>query len=223
MERTERAVVRLTEPHTEMTEAGAVDWPPLLAWLEQSVTEQVKRGQAGSGGAGAPINLEALALLQRIENGVRLMREALFLPIMRDLAGAIRETWDSARAFQSRGELEPLQWERITEAFPQWVTLIEQEWEDRARLMEITVPCPRCGTRWVSEETNGDMKRRSAIWIEFGEGRAPVAECRAADCEAIWAGWPEVAKLGYTLGANQDTRILEACGINIPGLLAQRE
>ena len=215
MQDTERAVVRLTEPHTEMTEAGAVEWPPLLLWLDGAVTEQVKRGQAGSGGSGSPIDLGALALLQRIEHGVKLMREALYLPAMRDLQGAVRETWDSAQAYQAKGELDPQQWERITEAFPEWVAAIEQEWDDRTRRMEITVPCPRCGTRWILEEDNGAEKRRSAVSVEYAEGRAPVAECRAADCEAMWVGWADVAKLGFTLGATQDAKVLAACGINV--------
>lgn len=40
-----RAAERLTENHTEHTEAGSAEWPPLIMWLEQSATEVVKRGE----------------------------------------------------------------------------------------------------------------------------------------------------------------------------------
>lgn len=215
MEATARAVVRLTEHHTELTEAGAVDWPPLLVWLNDAVTEQVKRGQAGSGGTGSPINTEALVILQRIETGMKQMRQALYLPPMRDLMQAVPDTWGRAQAFRHNGELEDQQWERICDAFPKWVADIEAEWDDRARMMEVTVPCPKCGERWVLEDDNGTEKRRSAIIVEYAEGRAPTAECRTAECGGFWVGWGDVARLGFTLGADQNLEILAACGIDL--------
>ncbi|MDI6024478.1 hypothetical protein QBL02_13100 [Leucobacter sp. UT-8R-CII-1-4] len=216
MESTERAVVRLTEAHTEMTEAGAVEWPPLLSWLDNAVTEQVKRGGAGSGGTGSPIDMNALALLQRIEHGVKQMREALYLGPQREIVTAIVDTWRNAKTYRARGELDDQQWERITEAFPAWVAEIEQEWDDRTRIMEVTVPCPSCGERWILEEdTAGGEKRQSAIIVEYAEGRAPTAECRAAECGGFWVGWADVARLGFTLGAEQNLEILQACGIDL--------
>ena len=219
MESTERAVVRLTEAHTEMTEAGAVEWPPLLSWLDNAVTEQVKRGGAGSGGTGSPIDMNALALLQRIELGVKLMREALYLAPIRDIHRAVVDTWEMAKTYRNRGELDDVQWDRITGAFPEWVAEVEQEWDDRTRRMEVTVPCPSCGERWILDaDPNDDKappKRRSAITIEYAEGRAPTAECRAAECGGFWVGWAEVARLGFTLGAQQNLEILKACGIDL--------
>lgn len=220
MEATERAIVRLTEHHTELTEGGTVEWPPLLVWLNGAVTEQVKRGQAGSGGTGSPIDMAALALLQRIEKGVRQMREVLYLPIAKPSTGMVRETWDIAQMFRSNGELDDDQWESITDAFPTWVTEIESEWDGRTRRMELTVPCPRCETRWILEPDNGEDKRRSAVWVEYSEGRAPVAECRVEGCGAMWVGWADVARLGYSVGAVQNAEVLAACGIDLRHLLA---
>lgn len=220
MESTERAVVRLTEHHTEMTEGGPVEWPPLLVWLDNAVTEQVKRGQAGSGGAGSPINMGALALLQRIEHGIKQMREALYMPSSRDVAESMREAWEAAKTYRQHGELEDTQWERICDAFPSWVNDIEAEWDDRTRRMELTVPCPRCETRWVMEDSNGEDKRRAAVWVEYAEGRAPIAECRVPECAAMWVGWADVATLGFSLGAQQDVEVLAACGIDLSRKLA---
>lgn len=224
MEATSRAVVRLTEHHTELTEAGAVDWPPLLVWLNDAVTEQVKRGQAGSGGTGSPINTEALVILQRIETGMKQMRQALYLPPMRDLMAAVPDTWGRAQSYRHNGELEDQQWERICDAFQKWVADIEAEWDDRTRRMEVTVPCPSCGERWILEADEDDKhsvgKRRSAIIVEWAEGRAPTAECRAADCGLFQVGWEAVARLGFTIGATQNLDILNACGINLGEAIA---
>ncbi|WP_053387012.1 DUF7341 domain-containing protein [Leucobacter japonicus] len=224
MESTERAVTRLTEPHTELTEAGPVEWPALIDWLNDAITEQVKRGQAGSGGTGSPIDMAALGLLQRIEKGVRQLREALYLPIMRDAKAALRDAWDAAKTQRATGDLDDdQQWERITDAIPGWVLEIEQEWDDRTRRMELTVPCPRCGERWLLEPVGdgvSEPKRRAAVWIEYADMRAPVAECRNPDCAAIWAGWDAIAQLGYTVGADQNAEVLAACGIDLRGLLA---
>lgn len=222
MEATDRAVIRLTEAHTEHEDGRAVEWPALIDWLDKAVTEQVKRGQAGSGGAGSPIDMGALDLLQRIEREVRLMREALYLPVIKDTKLAIRDAWDTARAYRRTGSLDDdQQWERISEAPLQWVELISQEWDDRTRMMEVTVPCPSCGERWILEDVNGEEKRRAAVVVEYAEGRAPAAECRAADCGGFWVGWADVARLGFTLGAQQNLEILKACGIDLGDTIAE--
>jgi len=224
MESTERAVVRLTEAHTEMTEAGAVEWPPLLSWLEQSVTEMVKRGGAGSGGAGIPIDFEALKLLERIKHETKELRGSLFLygklpPIIR----AVAELWATAKKDRKQRKVDDEQWSHIAGSIESWVEAIEGEQSQRPRKMELIVPCPRCGNRWIQEhhlvdgeevpDPNGE--RKAAVVIEFGDSRAPVAECRVAGCEAIWAGWKQIRMLGVTVGAEQNLAILEAAGIHL--------
>ena len=220
MEATERAIERLTQAHTEMTEAGPTEWPPLLVWLERSVTEMVKRGGAGSNGAGIPIDFEALHLLDNIKKQTALIREAVFLPkktgtLLEDIAGA----WKIVKMSRDRNELEDSQWLMICEEFETWVQQIEAEQATRPRKMELTVACPRCEQRWVMEARDPkypeQAERKAAVVIEFSEGRAPVAECRNAECLAMWAGWAQVATLGFTVGAKADLAVLEACGITI--------
>ena len=221
METIDYAVARLTEHHTVQTDAGPVEWPPLIMWLERSVTEVVKRGGAGSGGTGLPIDFEALRLLDRIKREAAWMREALYMPRREtDLTADIAQAWARTNELRNSGDVPDDQWERICEAFTDWVQAITAEQEARARMMELTVPCPHCGTRWILEDQDGEEKRRSAVWIEFGEGRAPVAECRATDCGTMWAGWREVAKLGVTVGVEQDLAVLAACGIDMTGVVS---
>lgn len=212
MEATERAIERLTQAHTEMTDAGPTEWPPLLVWLERSVTEMVKRGGAGSNGAGIPIDFEALRLLDEIKKQTAFIREVVYLPkrpgeLLSDVAAA----WEAVKRARGRSELEDGQWLMICEEFETWVMKIEAEQATRPRKMELTVSCPRCGERWVMD---GD-ERKAAVVIEFGEGRAPVAECRNAECGALWAGWESVARLGFTVGASADLAVLDACGITL--------
>lgn len=221
MESTERAVVRLTEPHTEHTDAGPVEWPPLLVWLEQSVTEVVKRGGAGSNGAGVPIDFEALHLLNRIRKACGQIREALFLTRKTgNLATDTAEAWTITKLARDRHEVDDAQWERICDEFEKWVQQITAEQDVRARKMELTVPCPRCGNRWVEEAVDAlhpelGSDRKPAVVIEYAEGRAPIAECRVAGCEAMWVGWAQVAQLGFIVQANMDLAVLDACGIDL--------
>lgn len=210
----ERAIVRLTERHTEMTEAGAVDWPPLLVWLDKSITEVVKRGGAGSGGLGIPINFGALRVLNDIRRASGRIREALFLVKQSGsdaLVADVAEAWIIARQSRARGELADGQWLQVCEEVESWAARIEAEQNVRPRQMELTVPCPRCETRWVLD----DGERRAAVVIEYAEGRAPIAECRAEVCEALWVGWDQITKLGFSVQASVDTAVLASCGIHI--------
>lgn len=210
----ERAVVRLTQPHTEMTEAGAVEWPPLLEWLDDSVTEVVKRGGAGSNGSGIPINFGALRVLEDIRRACGLVRRALFL-VKQSGSGAlvsdVAEAWTVARQARARGELADGQWLRVCDEIESWVSKIEAEQNPRPHQMELTVPCPRCGVRWVLDAG----ERRAAVVIEYAEGRAPVAECRAEGCEALWVGWDQLTKLGFSVQAATDAAVLAGCGIHL--------
>lgn len=213
MEATSRAVVRLTEDHTEHTESGATEWPPLLTWLEEAVTEVVGRSGGGSGGGSVPINTDALELLKYIDGRIKLMRDALHLKLTGTRIYEVKRIWQTATDERAGGRMDDHQWESICDEFINWVHRIEAE-DDRPRKLELTVPCPRCDQRWIMD----DDQRVSAIRIEFKTGQAPVAECRNQDCLAIWAGWSDVAKLGYAVGAEQNIAVLEACGIQVPTL-----
>lgn len=219
METTARAVERLTEPHTEMTDAGSVEWPPLIRWLETRVTEIVGRKGGSGASAGVPLNTEALELLQHIEQRLKLILEAVYQHGTGDNINDIKLAWTAAVNERQGGRMDDGQWEKITGELEDWVLRIQAE-DERPRKMELTVPCPRCETRWVEDE---EGQRAAAVVIEFAPGRAPVAECRVGECGAMWAGWADVARLGFTVGAEQNAEILAACGIDTPKLFAEIE
>lgn len=211
MERTERAVVRLSQAHTEMTEAGPVEWPPLLAWLERSVTEVMGRTGEGSGGGGVPFNEEAADLLDRIDSRLGLLEEAMGVagPRRRGLVERVPVAWERAKRERVSGRVADGAWARICDEFPAWVARIEAQ-DDRPRKIELTVACPECGQRWV----NQGGERRAAVRIEFAEGAAPAAECADPECGAAWVGWRSMRALGATVGARADRAVLLACGID---------
>lgn len=218
---TDRAVERLTKPHTISTDGHPTDWPALIDWIAEAITEQVNRGGTGDGDGRSPINEGALTILRRIERGTIHLRSALYLEprklgAKRDLAAA----WETAHEYRERGELDDAAWEKITDQIAAWVSDIEAEWDDRARHMELATPCPSCGQRWILDPANpydktAVDKRRSAVIIEYAEGRTPVAQCRVEGCEGIWVGWHELATLGFALDASQDLAVLSACGIKL--------
>lgn len=214
---TDEAVRKLTETHEEQTEAGIVEWPPLLELLATRVTEIVGRKGGSGQGAGVPLNTEALELLQMIDRQLKLMRQAVYLPMTGDRIADCKGMWEKVKTGRNTGEIDDVQRDRITSDLQDWAYRICAE-DDRPRKQELTAPCPRCDTRWVYDEEGTKV---SAVVIEFAEGRAAVAECRNPDCQAIWAGWGEVAKLGFIVGAAQDEKMLAACGIDTPKIGTQ--
>lgn len=214
MQATARAVTRLTETHTEHTDAGPVEWPPLLAWLQNRVTDVTRRG-GGTGGQGIPLNDDALAILDHVRARVKLLGHALALPLMGDVVADTSGLWHKAQDERAGGRVGDDQWEAISDEFPDWVHRIECE-QEKPRKMELTVPCPRCEKRWLVDSLD---RRVAAVVVEFSPGMAPVAECRVEECGAMWAGWADIARLGFTVGASQDQAVLAACGIDIPTLV----
>lgn len=210
---TEYAVHRLTEPHTIQVEGHTTEWVPLLLWIKERVTANDGRGN-GSGGIGIPLNDDALEVLQNIETKYRELCATVRLAANNDLVAGVRQLWETIVTEQAGGRLTDQQWESMCDEFPAWVAQIEGE-QEKPRKMELTVPCPRCENRWLIDDLG---RRVSAVVVEFAPGRAPVAECRVTECAALWAGWAQVARLGFTIGAEQDVHVLAACGIDTPKL-----
>lgn len=224
---TDRAVEQLTQSHTEYTDGHMVEWPPLIEWLESSVTEIISRAGSG-GGNGIPINEDALLLLDRCRKRSRMMCAALYLTPSGDLIYDVQQAWKTAQAERAGGRMDDRQWESITAEFADWVLRIQAE-DTRPRRLEVVAPCPSCGERYVYLEgrdddgrdvfvltdPSGTLPRKAAVVVEFSEGRAAVSECRAPDCGQMWAGWDAVYRLGYTLGARQNLEVLKACGIDL--------
>lgn len=214
MQATARAVERLTQAHTEHTDAGPVEWPPLLRWLQDRVTEVTRRG-GGSGGQGIPLNDDALKVLDHVRDRVKMLGRALSFPLMGDVVADTSGLWSKSQDERAGGRVGDDQWEAICDEFPDWVHRIERE-QEKPRKMELTVPCPRCDKLWLVDSLD---RRVAAVVVEFSPGMAPVAECRSEECGAMWAGWADIARLGFTVGATQDQAVLSACGIDIPTLV----
>lgn len=184
MQDTERAVVRLTEPHTEWVDGKPVERSPLLVELADSATAQNKRG-SGSGGAGIPINLGVLALQDLIRGRLTRLRNYLNLTPTKDVLPGTREAWAYAKDERAGARINDEAWQRIEDEFPDWVRRITEEVSPPATT-EILTACTNCGESkaWV----RGD--RVSAVvvkWYPEELDRAPVAKCRFCEFEGV--GW----------------------------------
>ncbi len=206
MEATARAVVRLTEHHTEYENGTAVERAPLLVELADSATAQDARG-SGGGGAGIPLNLGVLALQDFIRARLSRLRNYLNLPATKDVLAGTREAWAYAKGERAGDRINDEAWLRIEGEFPDWVHRITEE-VSPPTTTEILAKCTSCGEdkAWV----RGD--RVSAVivkWYPEELDRAPIAKCRFCEFEAV--GW---GAMHYDLDVvNPD--VLAKLGVNV--------
>ena len=184
MEATARAVVRLTEHHTEYEAGQPVERAPLLIELAESATAQDKRG-SGSGGAGIPINLGVLALQDFIRGRLSRLRNYLNLPATKEVLNGTREAWAYAQDERAGARINDEAWLKIEAEFPDWVHRITEE-VSPPTTTEILAPCTSCGETkaWV----RGDMVSAVVVkWYPEELDRAPIAKCRFCEFEGV--GW----------------------------------
>ena len=196
---TTRAVERLTQTHVEIIDKHATTWPPLLTSLEDSVRDKIRRRDGSSSDVGVSIDFGMLGILDRIKRECSQIRATLYLPKTPDLLTAVNNVWQQAERMHLSNELNDAAIEHVSDKILAWELAIDAERGATTRKMELTVPCPSCGNRWILEqdqdertrfdvshpERNPDGIRKAAVVVEYAEGRAPVAECRVAGCEAI--------------------------------------
>lgn len=229
MNDTARAVERLTQTHVEVIDKHASTWPPLLTWLDDAVRDKIRRRDGSSSDTGVSLDFGMLGIQDRIKRECAKLRQSLYLPAPRDLLHAVSDLWAQADAAHRKNELTDEAREHISDSIISWEQAIDAERGATPRKLELTVPCPQCGARWILEadreqharidvahpERDPEGVRKPAVVIEFAEGRAPVAECRVAGCETLWAGWAQVAALGVAVNAQHDMAVLAACGIDL--------
>lgn len=180
----ERAVERLTQPHTEYVEGKAVEHSPLLVELTESASVQDGRG-TGSGGVGIPINLAVIDLQDRIKRRLNMMRRALYLEPTKELVQGTIEVWDTAQSERAGGRVDDPAWDRIEAEFPDWVHRITEEVSPPTST-EVMTPCPSCGE--TRAFVRGDTVQAVVIkWYPEELDRAPLGKCRF--CGHEWVGW----------------------------------
>ena len=206
MESTDRAVVRLTEAHTEHENGKAVERGPLLVELAESATAQGARG-SGSGGAGIPINLGVIALQDHIASKLKQMQLALFMRQIKDPIEATKAVWAFVVTERAGGRIDDTAWERFEREFPDWVHRITEEVSPPTST-EMIAPCPNCGE--TRAFVRGDSVTAVVVkWYPEELDRAPIGKCRF--CEAEWVGW---GAMHYTLDV-VDRGALAKLGIDV--------
>lgn len=167
--------------------------PPLLDWLATAVANNI--GGDGGGRPGrerTPIDIGALTLYEEIDGRIRSWLDELGARPGRDVTAtqALR-TWYAL--WIGRTRLDGLD-DTYRDILRRWESRIEDILDPPKRI-EITAPCPACGTEWRniglkladgSDDPNDAERVRVLSAVERATLQDSFAVCVA--CERVWAG-----------------------------------
>ena len=195
MEATARAVVRLTENHTEKVGDAVGECEPLLEMLRKARYPNLGRTKCG-GGDGDVFDVKAVDMYEAIDAGVR-----AWLGHFRDnttgsLIELTQRLYQVLLTEQAGGRLENE--DRMFGMFTTWVERIEDHF-DPPHEYELTADCPDCGESHAGDD-EGRLKR--AVRVQVKVGRALIAECFA--CGQLNVGETQLTDLAERMGIEVD-------------------
>ena len=202
----EFAVVKLTEPHTELIDGQTALCDPLLTMLWEARYPSLGKTKGGAG-AGMPFDTHAIELYEHIDGTVRAWLAHYREHSTGDLIPLVRRLHEVIKTEDAGGRLEDR--DRMYGMFQQFVTTIEDKF-DPPHEYELTDDCPEC-EQSHAEDQDGNRKR--AVRIMVKPGRALVAECHA--CGKLWAGQDSLTDLAEKMGAEIDVVALREL-VNTP-------
>lgn len=204
MEATERAVVRLTEPHTELVDGRVGESGPLLEMLREARYPNLG-GTKGGAGKGDVLDVQAMTMYENIDGIVRSWLNHYREHTTGDLIPLTRRLYQVLRTEDAGGRLEDR--DNMFSMFPQWVAQIETFF-DPPKVYELTVPCPECQAGRIpegDEPREGERDERPYKWamrVPVKLGHAVIAECHA--CGRMWAGRDDLTELAELTGVEVD-------------------
>lgn len=195
MEATARAVVRLTEHHTEKVGDAVGECEPMLEMLRKARYPNLGRTKGG-GGSGDMFDVKAVDMYEAIDGGVR-----AWLGHFRDnttgsLIELTQRLYQVLLAESAGGRLEDE--ERMFGMFTTWVERIEDHF-DPPHEYELTADCPDCGESHAIDE---EERLKRAVRVQVKPGRALIAECFA--CGQLNVGETQLTALAEKMGIAVD-------------------
>lgn len=213
METTERAVVRLTEEHTEVVDGAVGVAEPLLEQLREARYPNLGKTKGG-GGNGDVIDFQAVAIYENIDGIVRSWLEHYRQHSTGELIPLVKRLHEILKAEHAGGRLDDP--ERMLSMFTKLATRID-DFFDPPREFELTAPCPECGSGRVPEGDEPESGRpddrplKWAVRVPVRAGYAVVAECH--ECGRMWAGRDDLTELAECMGLEVDwVALREASG-----------
>lgn len=195
MEATARAVVRLTEEHTELVDGATGTCGPLLLMLWEARYPNLG-GTKGGAGTGDILDLQAMTMYENIDGIVRSWLNHFREHSTGELIDLTKRLYVVLQAEHAGARLEDP--DRMFSMFPKWVAQIE-DYFDPPKEYELTADCPECGSGRIANE-DGAMKW--AVRVPVKIGRAVVAECHA--CGRMWAGRDDLTELAEAMDIEVD-------------------
>ncbi len=204
MESTERAVVRLTEAHTEKIGDAVGHSEPLLEMLRKARYPNLGRTKGG-GGSGDMFDVKAVEMYETIDAGVRTWLNHFREHSTGDLLELTKRLHIVLKTEFAADRLEDA--DRMFGMFTTWVERIEDHFDPPAEY-ELTGACPECGAERIPEgdvPKEGESDERPHKWavrIPVKPGRAVIPECHS--CGKMWASRDDLTTLAEAIGAEVD-------------------
>lgn len=201
---TARAVVRLTEEHSEVIDGAVGTSGPLLELLREARYPNLGRTKGG-GGSGDMLDVAAMTIYENIDGIVRSWLAHYRIHSTGELIPLVRRLHETIGAEHAGGRLEHP--EEMFGMFEKWVRQIEDHF-DPPRMYELTGACPECGSERIpegeepKEDEQDDRPYKWAVRIAVKIGHAVIPECYA--CGKMWATRDELTDLAERMGAEVD-------------------
>ena len=195
MEATARAVVRLTETHTEVIDGAVGESAPLLDLLREARYPNLGKTRGG-GGNGDVLDMQAMTMYENIDGIVRSWVAHYREHHTGDLIPLVKRLYEIIKTEHAGDRLDNP--DRMYGMFTQWEAQID-DYFDPPNEYELTAVCPDCGAGRIA---NDDGAMKWAVRVPVKVGRAVVAECHA--CGRMWAGRDDLTDLAERMGVEVD-------------------
>lgn len=177
-------------------------FPPLVDMLQG----QLVPGMEGGGGSGLPstrniLDVKSLDLLIHIQDVTRAWLQEWGVQGAGELKLDLRGFWDRLNTLHNTGALDDTTFEHLASYPDTWASKVWDLIEPPKTVPLRRTECPKCGADKV---INGEGETTDNLLITFRVGHQFTAECRNADCKAVWVGLEGFKELGRSLGIEID-------------------
>lgn len=181
-------------------------FPPLVDMLQG----QLAPGMEGGGGGGLPstrniLDVKSLDLLIHIQDVTRAWLQEWGVQGAGELKLDLRGFWERLNVLHDSGAMDDTTFEHLASYPDTWASKVWDLIEPPKQIPLRRTECPRCNEAKV---TNGEGESTDNLLITFRVGHEFTAECRNADCKAVWIGVDGLKELGRAIGIEIDVDAL---------------
>lgn len=181
-------------------------FPPLVDMLKG----QLAPGMEGGSGGALPstrniLDIKSLDLLIHIQDVTRAWLQEWGVQGAGELKLDLRGFWERLNTLHDTGAMDDTTFEHLSSYPDTWAAKVWDLIEPPKTVPLRRTECPRCNEAKV---TNGEGESTDNLLITFRVGHEFTAECRNADCKAVWIGVDGLKELGRAIGIEIDVDAL---------------